>query len=271
MAPSSRPADGSRSTRTSGRRRRSAPVAVSKPRPWGTIALSALLAVALGGILVYAAMNQGAAAPSPLRDADKSFPGLQTFSGLKRDHVSTPVSYPGYPGVPPAGGQHNAVPQTCQTYDQEISPGNALHSLEHGAVWVTYRPDLPADQVQSLAKAVQDGSQALLSPLPGQTAPVVLTAWERRLTVKSASDGAVSRFVDTYSNGPQSPEKNATCQGTTATAGAAGAGAAPAPGTASPGAASPQPSATPSPAPSAPVAPAPAPSAPVAPSASATP
>lgn len=229
MANSNRPPAGSRATPSrsaAGRgRRRSAPVAVSKPKPWGTIALSAVLAVVLVGLLAYAVVNQGAAAPNPLRDADKSFAGLKVYDGLKRDHVNGPVNYPGYPGQPPAGGDHSGVWQSCQAYTQQIPPEQAVHSLEHGAAWVTYRPDLPADQVKILTQDVKGNSYALLSPLPGQTAPIELTAWGRQLSVQSASDPQVSRFLSAYANGPQTPERGASCQGGSTATGATPAGA----------------------------------------------
>ena len=97
-------------------------------------------------------------------------------------------------------------------------PEHAVHSLEHGAVWVTYRPDLPADQVQALAALVQGNPYRLMSPYPGQTAPVALQAWGRRLDVPSASDPRVQRFLDTYTNGPQTREKGTSSPGSTSPA-----------------------------------------------------
>ena len=202
---------------TSGRRGRSAPVKVSKPFPWGTVVMSVVLGALLIGILAYAVMNQGGGVRNVLSDNDKSFSSLKTYSSLSRNHVTTPVKYPGYPGLPPAGGDHSAVAQTCAVYTAALAPEHAVHSLEHGAVWVTYRPDLPAGQVSTLKTLVDGNPYRLMSPLPGQKSAVELTAWGRQLPVSSASDKQVVKFLDTYSNGPQTPEKGSACQGTSAT------------------------------------------------------
>jgi hypothetical protein len=206
-----------KATGSSGRRGRSAPVKVSKPFPWGTVVVSVVLGALLIAILGYAVLHAGSGRPNALRDADASFSSLKTYSGLSRNHVAGTVSYPGYPGRPPAGGDHNALPQQCQVYTAAVAPEHAVHSLEHGAVWITYRPDLPADQVAALAKLVDGDPYRLMSPLPGQTPPIELTAWGRQLPVSSATDPQVQRFLADYTNGPQTPEKGSACAGTTAT------------------------------------------------------
>ena len=91
------------------------------------------------------------------------------------------MAYAGEATRAPDGGNHNPYPQTCQVYTAAIVPEHAVHSLEHGAVWVTYRPDLPADQVQTLTDEVTGNPYRMLSPYPGQTAAVALPAWSRRL------------------------------------------------------------------------------------------
>src|SRR5262245_44622584 len=70
--------------------------------------------------------------------------GVTTFSNLSRDHTDGPVPYP---QVPPVGGPHNPVWLNCGIYDQPAPNENAVHSMEHGAVWITYQPDLPAADV----------------------------------------------------------------------------------------------------------------------------
>ena len=62
-------------------------------------------------------------------------------------HATGAISYK---ENPPMGGTHNAIWQNCGVYEVPIHNEHAVHSMEHGAVWITYRPDLPADQIQSL-------------------------------------------------------------------------------------------------------------------------
>lgn len=206
-------------------RKRPAPTKISKPFPWGMVAGSTLLAAALIGIIVYAALNQGQGFEDPVERADKAFSGINVSTDLARDHVQGDVEYP---TAVPVGGEHNSLPQQCAVYEAEIPAEHALHSLEHGAIWITYRPDLPADQVSTLTEEVDGNPYGLLSPQPGQTEPILATAWGRQLAVDSADDGRISEFVNTYASGPQTPEPGASCAGNTTT-GSSPAGAAPAP------------------------------------------
>ena len=226
------------SQRTS--RKRPPPTKNSKPFPWVMLAGSVLLGAALLGIIVYAAMNQGKGFEDPVEKADKAFTGIQVSDDLERGHVQGEVDYP----TPvPVGGPHNNVAQQCAVYEEEIAAEHAVHSLEHGAVWITYRPDLPADQVAALSEQVEGNPYGLMSPQPGQTEPILLRAWGRRLSVPNADDGRIGDFVRTYASGPQTPERGAACSGTSATGSSPG-GLAPAPVSpvpASPPAASPAP------------------------------
>lgn len=142
---------------------------------------------------------------------------LAEAGDLGRDHVPGPVDYPGYPARPPMGGDHAPVPQQCAVYGEQVPNENAVHSLEHGAAWVTHRPDLDAAQVAVLAEQVDSDAYRLLSPLPGQESPIVLTAWGRQLAVDSADDPRVQVFLEAFTNGPQTPERGALCVGSTAT------------------------------------------------------
>ena len=201
--------------RTPATPRRAAPTKVSKPFPWGTVIGSLVLGAALVGLIVYAAMNQGSGVRDLVRNPDGAIDGVAVAEGeLKRDHVSGPVKYA---QTPPNSGAHNATPQQCDVYTEPIAPEHAIHSLEHGAVWITYNKDVPADQVEKLAAKVEGDPYGLMSPVPEQKSPINLSAWGRRLSVDSADDERIDDFIEGYRSGPQTPERGAACIGTTAT------------------------------------------------------
>lgn len=120
--------------------------------------------------------------------------------------------------VPPMGGQHFGTPQNCGIYEQPIVSDYAVHSLEHGAVWITYDPSLAADQVPILRQVVQSkykgqDRRLLLSPFPGLPSPVVATAWGNQLKLQSATDPRLPEFIDYFLAHPSAPEPGGPCQG----------------------------------------------------------
>ncbi len=90
--------------------------------------------------------------------------GIQSFAITERAHVETPVLYG---QIPPVGGNHAPIWQNCGFYSAPVANENAVHSLEHGAVWITYRPDLSADQVDLLRQLAARQTFVLVSPHPG--------------------------------------------------------------------------------------------------------
>lgn len=118
-----------------------------------------------------------------------------------------------YEQTPPAGGEHNNSWQNCGVYEEPIRNETAVHSLEHGAVWITYQPDLPEEQVSQLEDLAEGESYMLVSPFEGLDSPVVASAWDNQLAVDNASDERLSEFKDAFLQGPQTPEPGAACSG----------------------------------------------------------
>jgi hypothetical protein len=85
--------------------------------------------------------------------------------------------------------------------------------MEHGAVWITYSPDLPEEEVAALRDIAGEQSYILMSPYPGLASDVVLTAWGLQLQVDSVSDERIEAFIDRYRAGPQTPEPGTSCDG----------------------------------------------------------
>ncbi|GGL36046.1 membrane protein [Streptomyces anthocyanicus] len=138
--------------------------------------------------------------------------GEQTRSNLSRNHVQKQVDYP---MGPPAGGDHNPVWLNCdaKVYTKEVNDENAVHALEHGAVWVTYDDKATKADVKTLTAQVTRTPYSFLTPYKDQSSPIALTAWGHQLKVDKASDPRVKEFLDKYVQGPQTPEPGAACTG----------------------------------------------------------
>ena len=141
-----------------------------------------------------------------------NIPGVVTYSNLARNHVNGTVKYA---QNPPVGGDHAPVWLNCGIYNYPVPNENAVHSMEHGTVWITYQPNLPSAQVQELVNLVKGQGYVILSPYPGLPAPVVASAWGLQLKVQNANDPRIAEFMHKYEQGPQTPEPGAPCTGGT--------------------------------------------------------
>jgi hypothetical protein len=142
-----------------------------------------------------------------------SLAGVQTFTE-SRTHVEGKVNYP---QTPPAGGDHNPVWLNCGIYTSAVPNENAVHDLEHGAVWITYRPDLAKADINKLTTYAKGQTYLDLSPYPDLPAPVVVSAWGKQLKLTGASDPRLEAFVKKYKQGSQTPELGSPCTGGTGT------------------------------------------------------
>ena len=174
---------------------------------------SHILVVALGTI---AGAALGAFVPlvllSDRHQASFDVPGVKSFENLSLQHRNKAITYE---QIPPVGGEHNPVWQNAGFYERQVLEENAVHTLEHGAVWITYRADLPEDQKEELRRIVESQDCLLASPYPSLSTPVVASAWGKQLRLKSADDPRLQEFILAYRKGPQTPEPGAPCTGAT--------------------------------------------------------
>ncbi|MCG7528848.1 DUF3105 domain-containing protein [Streptomyces sp. OfavH-34-F] len=177
-----------------------------------TIAVGVLVVAGLvagGGYLMNAADEQDKAEAAVMTsDVD----GEKSWDKLTQNHVDKTVDYP---MNPPVGGDHNPVWMNCDgdVYTEAIPKENAVHSLEHGAVWVTYTSKARPADVKKLNERVSSTPYSLMSPVEDQAAPLMLSAWGKQIAVKNAADPRVAQFFTKYVQGPQTPERGAACTG----------------------------------------------------------
>ena len=183
-----------------GGRRPVAPVRVSQGRNWTAIGLFAAV-VAIAVAIVSFAGWQVYQHGRSWQDRAKDINGLVNYRLTDKSltkggqHAWGPIKYP---QSPPVGGTHNYNWQNCMgdVYGQPIASEHAVHSLEHGAVWVTYNPDkLSKADVDKLAQKVRGREYMLMSPYPGLDRPISLQAWGYQLKLDKVSDGRIDQFI----------------------------------------------------------------------------
>jgi hypothetical protein len=169
-------------------------------------------ALVLGLVIAFVVSNS-----VPKVDPDSiDIAGVTTFDDLTAVHVAdgTAVDYEtDYDMSPPAGGNHWGAWLNCGVYTEPQQDENAVHALEHGAVWVTYDPELvTGDDLTTLQDSLPD-TYIVMSPYPGLQAPVVASAWGNQVELDGVDDPRLADFVTKFWRSADVPEPTATCSG----------------------------------------------------------
>jgi hypothetical protein len=181
-------------------------LAQAKRRRLMTVLVAGITIVALVSLLGIASLSakgQGASGASTIK-------GVQIFKGLAANHVTGSVAYK---PLPPVGGNHSDTVLNCGVYADPVPNENAVHSLEHSAVWVTYDPKIISGaQLKKLRKTMPN-TYSILSPFAGLTSPIVVSAWGAQLKVDQVSNPRISQFLAAYRESRSAPEPSAPCTG----------------------------------------------------------
>ena len=111
---------------------------------------------------------------------------------------------------PPSSGAHYTNPARWGVYDNMLSDGNLVHNLEHGGVWISYKPLIPQaakEKLISLAKSYR--SKVILSPRDANDKDIAMVSWGRVYKFDLNLDGgfnenAVRDYIIKYKNtGPE--------------------------------------------------------------------
>ncbi|WP_156760258.1 DUF3105 domain-containing protein [Microbacterium karelineae] len=171
----------------------------------GSVAAAAVIAVI---VTLYVT------APEPLNDYEAggsgaTIEGVETFDNAT-EHVEGSVDYP---QSPPAGGAHHAAWLNCGVYTEPQVDENAVHSLEHGAVWLTYDPDQVSDADIETLESYAPSSYSVMSPYPGMDTPIAISAWNAQLKADDAGDPRIREFYEEFWRSDDVPEPGAQCTG----------------------------------------------------------
>lgn len=122
-----------------------------------------------------------------------------------KNHIPRGQQHEPYNSDPASSGPHYAdqgAPTPWGVYTQEVPEEVFLHNQEHGGVIITYRPDLPADQLKQLqalfAPPYSDKTfsptKAIVTPRSKNTKPIQLAAWTYTLDLDQYDEAKIKQF-----------------------------------------------------------------------------
>lgn len=118
----------------------------------------------------------------------------ETYEEVGREHIALndPLPKP-YNSNPPSSGAHYATPANWGVYDYEVNDRLFIHNLEHGGIWIAYKPSVSSDVIAELKKMVNDfgGLKIVMAPRGANDADVAMVAWDHVYKF-NVSDGHLS-------------------------------------------------------------------------------
>ena len=156
----------------------------------GIIALAAMLAG--GGIFLN-------------RRGTRNLPG-HAVSDQGQEHVAPGHQFV-YNSNPPTSGPHFASPAEWGVYREELPDQTFIHNLEHGGIWISYKPGVPDDVREKLEGFYQTwGRKIIVAPRAKNDSDVALAAWNHldAFNLSEFSEERVERFIKAFRNrGPE--------------------------------------------------------------------
>jgi hypothetical protein len=180
------------------------------------------LVFVVGGVLLVSKMSPGTQKEDATKPekVSKEVLGTEVFSIVSREHIESGTPGSKYNSDPPTSGPHWNGPANKGVYDKELPDEQLIHNLEHGYIWISYRPgdaNLQAssganikgateEEVNKLKAIVEkDNWKVVMVPRSRDQAKIVLAAWGRVLKLSDFDEKRIKDFISTYRN--RGPEK----------------------------------------------------------------
>ncbi len=125
-----------------------------------------------------------------------------------RTHIPVGSSHDAYKTNPPTSGSHYAEPAAWGVYETALPDEQLVHNLEHGGIWISYKPNIDAD---TKAKLIDLGKQypkaVIVTPRANNPHSIEVASWRRLMDLDSFERNKIVDFIKRNKN--QSPEPEA--------------------------------------------------------------
>jgi len=157
---------------------------------WGGVGI--LVAGGLVALLTFANPSEVSQSQEP---TGQDYSTQMSHEGATHVAEGTEVSYQ---SNPPTSGSHWPDPLLDGLYDTEKPDEALVHSLEHGRIWVSYKPDIGEEAIQALKNVLEGQSRVILTPRAANDTHIALAAWTRLDTFNLSEGGTfdAQRILD---------------------------------------------------------------------------
>jgi hypothetical protein len=161
---------------------------------------AAALALVVVGVIVVGVIGGGGGVES----SGDPLLGEEIAVG-RATHIATLEEMEITPGLPPVGGPHFPVWLDPGVYGT-VSDGNAVHSLEHGMIWISYNASMVSEEQIAELEGLYDefSNDVIISERDDNAFPVAIASWGRLLRLDAPDLEQMREFVTTNRN--RSPE-----------------------------------------------------------------
>ncbi len=90
-------------------------------------------------------------------------------------------------------------------YQEQPADEQLVHNLEHGGIWISYKPDIDADtkaKIEAVGKA--NPNSVIVTPRPQNDSPIVIASWIRLMKFEAYDEEKILNFIKANKN--KSPE-----------------------------------------------------------------
>ena len=173
-----------------------------------SVLILALIAIAIfGGVYWLIGKNRQTT-------GEKKIYAVQ-ISDQGRAHIDVGAPHPEYNSNPPTSGWHYEKEADKGVSKKQLPDEQLIHNLEHGYIWISYRPDAASEVVKQLENFYGFGKKIIVEPRKENDKLIAIAAWNwldkfDPSSSDSLDDAELKRigdFIDKYIN--QGPEPNA--------------------------------------------------------------
>ncbi len=135
---------------------------------------------------------------------EKPAPGI-VFPILGREHIPVGTFHPEYNSNPPTSGSHYAKEAEWGVYQNELPDEQLIHNLEHGGIWISYKPDIdPAIKVKLESIGNNNRGSVVVAPRAKNDSMIAVASWGRLEKLDNFNEVEIINFIDENKN--RSPE-----------------------------------------------------------------